>query len=64
MEENDNSDSEGVHEIAHTCCVKYQTQDGRTVKAMLGNAPRNRYKGVRTRIKYLPEKPRCVIPVK
>lgn len=58
--ETDNED--GSHDVKYTYYVKYQTQDGNSVEAKLSSAPRFTCEGDSLRIKYLPEKPKYVIP--
>lgn len=62
--ENENRDDDGHVDYTYTYYVKYQTQDGQTVEAKLGNAPARIAEGSRLRIKYLPDKPKYVIPAK
>ena len=57
-------DEHGHINTTYTYYVKYQTQDGQTVEAKLGNAPSHTYEGMALRIKYLPEKPKYVVPAK
>ena len=56
--------NDGIRDISYTYYVKYQTQDGKIVEAKLGNAPAHLYVGSTLRVKYLPEKPKYVIPAK
>jgi len=62
--EHEDRDDDGHSEITYTYYVRYQTQDGKTVEAKLGNAPAYIREGAALRIKYLPEKPKYVIPAK
>lgn len=62
--ENEDRDEDGHVDFTYTYYVKYQTQDGQTVEAKLGNAPSRIVVGSNLRIKYLPEKPKYVIPTK
>ena len=64
IEESENTDNDGIRDISYTYYVKYQTQDGKIVEAKLGNAPAHLYVGSTLRVKYLPEKPKYVIPAK
>lgn len=62
--ENENRDDDGHVDYTYTYYVKYQTQDGQTVEAKLGNAPARIHEGSALRVKYLPDKPKYVIPAK
>ena len=62
--EHENQNDDGSHDVSYTYYVKYQTQDGKIVEAKLGNAPAHLYVGSTLRVKYLPEKPKYVIPAK
>lgn len=64
IEETENRDDDGHVDFTYTYYVKYQAQDGQTVEAKLGNAPSRIAVGSHLRIKYLPEKPKYVIPTK
>ena len=64
IEENENRDNDGHVDFTYTYYVRYQTQEGKTVEAKLGNEPAHLFVGSRLRIKYLPDKPRYVIPAK
>lgn len=64
IEETENRDDDGHVDFTYTYYVKYQAQDGQTVEAKLGNAPSRIAVGSNLRIKYLPEKPKYVIPTK
>ena len=57
-------DEHGHRDITYTYYVQYQTQDGKTVEAKLGNEPAHLFVGSKLRIKYLPDKPKYVIPAK
>ena len=63
-EDNENRDDDGHVEVTYTYYVQYQTQDGKTVEAKLGNEPAHLFVGSKLRIKYLPDKPKYVIPAK
>ncbi|MBR0313130.1 MAG: DUF3592 domain-containing protein [Oscillospiraceae bacterium] len=62
--EHENQNDDGSHDVSYTYYVKYQTQDGQSVEAKLGNEPARIYEGMALRIKYLPEKPKYVVPAK
>lgn len=62
VEEKEDTDGEGNRNVAYEYYVEYQTQDGKSVEAKLGNAPEHAVVGSWLRIKYLPEKPKYVIP--
>ena len=63
IEDNEGEPDENGHrDITYTYYVQYQTQDGKTVEAKLGNEPAHLFVGSKLRIKYLPEKPKYVIP--
>ena len=62
IEESDTSDSDGGSGVSYSYYVEYRTLDGQTIEARLGNEPRNIAVGSRLRIKYLPEKPKYVLP--
>jgi len=64
VDENEDTDSDGNREVTYVYYVKYQTKDGQTVEAKLGNEPGHLYVGKELRIKYLPEKPKYVIPAR
>ena len=64
IDEHETRNNDGSRETHYTYYVRYQTQDGQTVEAKLGNASPLIGVGSRLRIKYLPEKPKYVIPVK
>ena len=64
IEESESADNDGSRETTYTYYVRYQTKDGQSVEAKLGNAPSRIYEGMGIRIKYLPEKPKYVLPVK
>ena len=64
IEESETKNDNGDYDITYTYYVKYQAQDGSTVEAKLGNAPADIYRGCELRVKYLPEKPKFVIPAK
>lgn len=64
IEENENRDDDGHRDVTYTYYVQYQTQDGKTVEAKLGNEPAHLFVGSKLRIKYLPDKPKYVIPAK
>jgi len=57
-------DEHGHIQTTYTYYVKYQMQDGQTVEAKLGNPPAFVVVGSELRIKYLPEKPKYVVPAK
>ena len=57
-------DEHGHINTTYTYYVKYQTKDGETVEAKLGNPPAFAVVGSELRIKYLPEKPKYVVPAK
>ena len=63
VEESETEDNDGHRDVNYTYYVRYQTQDGKTVEAKLGNAPARAYEGMSLRIKYVPEKPKYVLPV-
>ncbi|MBE6910646.1 MAG: hypothetical protein E7474_13910 [Ruminococcaceae bacterium] len=62
--EHEDRDDDGHSEVTYTYYVRYQTQDRKTVEAKLGNAPAYIREGAALRIKYLPDKPKYVIPAK
>lgn len=64
IKEVENQNDDGSYDTTYTYYVKFTTQDGQTVEAKLGSAPRFTREGDRLRIKYLPEKPKNVILVK
>ena len=57
------SDEVGT-DFRETYYVTFTTADGKTVEAILDNAPGHTRVGDPVRIKYLPEKPHYVVPVK
>lgn len=63
IKENETRNDDGSRETHYTYYVQYQIEDGQTVEAKLGKAPLRTAVGDRLRIKYLPEKPKYVIPV-
>ncbi|MBQ9534833.1 MAG: DUF3592 domain-containing protein [Clostridia bacterium] len=64
IEESDISDSDGSSDISYTYYVEYRTAEGQTIEARLGNEPKNITVGSRLRIKYLPDKPKYVLPAR
>ena len=62
--EDQETENDGHREVNYIYYVQYQTQDGKTVEAKLGNEPAHLFVGSKLRIKYLPEKPKYVIPAK
>ena len=62
--EDQETENDGRREVNYIYYVQYQTQDGKTVEAKLGNEPAHLFVGSKLRIKYLPEKPKYVIPAK
>ena len=63
IKENETRNDDGSRQTHYTYYVRYQAEDGQTVEAKLGNAPLGIAAGNRLRIKYLPDKPKYVIPV-
>ena len=64
MDENESGDGDGHRDVTYVYYVTYRTQDGREVEAKLGNEPAHIAVGSKLRIKYLPDKPKYVIPAK
>lgn len=64
IKSDDTQDADGHTTITYTYFVQYQTREGETIEARLGNEPKNLFVGSKLRIKYLPEKPKYVIPAK
>ena len=62
--EDQETENDGRREVNYIYYVQYQTQDGKTVEAKLGNEPAHLFVGSKLRIKYLPDKPKYVIPAK
>ena len=62
IQEHETRNDDGSRETNYTYYVQYQTEDGQVVEAKLGKAPLRTAVGDRLRIKYLPEKPKYVIP--
>ena len=62
--EDQETENDGHREVKYIYYVQYQTQDGKTVEAKLGNEPAHLFVGSKLRIKYLPDKPKYVIPAK
>ena len=62
--EHEDTDEDGHSSVTYTYYVRYQMQDGQTVEAKLGSSPAYLSEGNAIRIKYLPDKPKYVIPVK
>ena len=64
VDEHENVNDDGHRDVTYTYYVTYQTQDGQEIEAKLGNEPPNLFRGAWLRIKYLPDKPKYVIPAK
>ena len=62
--EDQETENDGRREVNYIYYVQYQTRDGKTVEAKLGNEPAHLFVGSKLRIKYLPDKPKYVIPAK
>ena len=62
--EHEKEGNDATSEVTYTYYVKYRTQDGQTIEAKLGNEPAHIRVGSQLRIKYLPDKPKYVIPAK
>ena len=62
--EEQETENDGRREVNYIYYVQYQTQDGKTVEAKLGNEPAHLFVGSKLRIKYLPDKLKYVIPAK
>ena len=64
IKETETRNEDGSVDFSYTYYVKYQTEDGQTVEAKLGDGKRGLREGDSIRIKYLPAKPKYVITVK
>ena len=64
IKETENRQEDGSVDFSYTYYVKYQTKDGQTVEAKLGDGTRGLCEGDSIRIKYLPDKPKYVITAK
>lgn len=64
IKETENRHDDGTIDFSYTYYVKYQTAEGQTVEAKLGDGTRGLREGDSIRIKYLPAKPKYVITAK
>lgn len=64
IKENEGEDADGNRSVDYVYYVKYQTPEGQTVEAKLGNPPAFLTVGKQLRVKYLPEKPKFALVVK
>ena len=60
----ENTDEEGIPtSTTETYYVRYMTQDGKEIEAMLSKPPKGLMEGSTLVIKYLPDKPKRVLPL-